>query len=243
LVSALVWGTRGRRFKSGRPDHMPAAPHCPLTTGGIQVAMNRAVERPSGGRSRRVLTIPNILSLLRLASVPVSVWLFVTEREEAGLILYGVGAGSDFFDGYIARRTGSVTELGKLLDPLADRILILALAISLVVTDALPLWLAATVIARDVIVLVAWPALERRGLARIPVNFTGKCATAALLAGLGWLAWSQTSWPLRNVAGAIGMTLTVLGAVLYWAAAVLYVGAVRRRQTIVSGAGDTQRDA
>src|SRR5919106_5538182 len=147
--------------------------------------MNVAATEPTpGAPDRRLLTVPNVLSLLRLATVPVFVYLFVTDRTEAAVILFAAGAFTDFFDGYIARRTGSVTEFGKLLDPLADRILILALAISLVADGALPLWLAIAVIARDVIVLAAWPALERRGLARIPVNFTGKCATAALLFGL-----------------------------------------------------------
>jgi len=178
---------------------------------------------PPGAVSRRVWTLPNALSFLRLGSVPVFVWLFVTGREEAAVIVYAAGAWSDFFDGYIARRTGSITELGKLLDPLADRIFIVALAISLVATDAMPVWLALTVIARDVLVLFAWPLLERRGRARIPVNFTGKCATASLLFGLTWLAWSKTTWPLHDFGDDVGLVFTVLGAVLYWVAGALYV--------------------
>jgi cardiolipin synthase len=227
LVSALVWGTRGRRFKSGRPDHTGRVRRGPRRE--EQIEMGRAAESPSDGAAGRLWTVPNILSLVRLASVPVALGLFISGREEAAVILFAAGAFTDFFDGYIARRTGSVTEFGKLLDPLADRILILALAISLVADGALPLWLAIAVIARDVIVLAAWPALERRGLARIPVNFTGKCATAALLFGLGWLAWSTTTWPLGAVAHDVGFTATVLGAVLYWAAGVLYGRAIMQK--------------
>jgi cardiolipin synthase (CMP-forming) len=178
-------------------------------------------EAPADG-ARRILTVPNVMSLARLASVPVFVWLFVSGHEEAGLAVYAVGAWSDFFDGYIARRTDSVTELGKLLDPLADRVLIVALAVALVAAEALPLWLAIVVIARDVLVLSLWPLLERRGVPRIAVNLVGKSATASLLLGLGWLAWGETTWPLHEIGDELGMAFTYIGAVLYWVAAVMY---------------------
>jgi len=180
-------------------------------------------------RARRIATIPNFLSFFRLVTVPVFVWLFVTGREEAGLAIGAAGAWTDFFDGYIARRTGSITELGKLLDPLADRLFIVALAIALLVEDVLPVSLAIAVLARDGLVIVLWPVLERRGLARIPVNFAGKCATAALLFGLGWLAWSHTTWPLQNIGEELGFSGTIVGAVLYWIAGALYVREILRR--------------
>ena len=179
-------------------------------------------EAPLESSERRVLTIPNVLSLIRLASVPVFIWLFVGDREEAAVIIFAAGAWTDFFDGYIARRTGSITQLGKLLDPLADRAVIVALAIALVATEALSLWLAATIVVRDVLVLSLFPALDRRGMRRIPVNFVGKTATALLLLGLTLMAWSKTSWPLTDVFGDIGLVITAAGAALYWVAGYLY---------------------
>src|SRR5919106_2523090 len=179
-------------------------------------------EPPLNPSERRVLTIPNLLSVLRLASVPVFIWLFVTDREEAGVIVFAAGAWTDFFDGYIARRTGAITQLGKLLDPLADRAVIVALAIALVATEALSLWLAATIVVRDVLVLSLFPALDRRGMRRIPVNFVGKTATALLLLGLTLMAWSETSWPLTDVFGDIGLVITAAGAALYWGSGYLY---------------------
>jgi cardiolipin synthase (CMP-forming) len=173
---------------------------------------------------QRVLTIPNILSFLRLGSVPVFVWLFVTGRENAAVILYMVAAWTDFLDGYIARRFGQVSELGKLMDPLADRVMIVALAIALVAREALPWWLAAAIIGRDVLILSAFPALERKGVERIRVNFVGKCATAALLSGLTWLAISETGFVWADELGVAGMIATVIGAILYWVAAVMYAG-------------------
>ena len=150
------------------------------------------------------------------------VWLFVSGRETAAVIVYAAAASSDFFDGYIARRTRSVSELGKLLDPLADRIFIAAVAIALVARGALPLWLALVLVARDVIVLSAFPLLDRRGIERIPVSFIGKTATAALLFGRTALAVSETPLPGRGAMDAIGLIVTAVGTLLYWVAGALY---------------------
>jgi cardiolipin synthase (CMP-forming) len=170
----------------------------------------------------RLLTLPNMLSFGRLATVPVFLWLFLSGREDAAVIVYAVAAWTDFFDGYIARRTHSVTELGKLLDPLADRVFIVALALALVARRALPWWLAAIVVGRDLLVLSLFPVLERRKVQRIQVNFVGKVATAALLAGLTLLALSETSFPGAAVGDEIGIVVVSIGAALYWAAAYLY---------------------
>ena len=177
---------------------------------------------PVSPGSSRILTIPNVISFVRLSTVPVFIWLFVSGFENAAVILYAAGAWSDFFDGYIARRTDSVTELGKLLDPLADRIFIAALVIALVVRGTLPWWVALVILGRDLLVLSLFPYLERRKIQRISVNRVGKAATAALLAGLTMLAWSETTFPGSGVLGAPGLAFTVLGAALYWAAAYLY---------------------
>ncbi|MGH2753950.1 MAG: CDP-alcohol phosphatidyltransferase family protein [Actinomycetota bacterium] len=175
----------------------------------------------------RFLTVPNALSALRLASVPVFVWLFAEGNENAAVALYGAAAWTDFFDGFIARKLDQVTELGKLLDPLADRVFIVALAIALTSQDVLPLWLFVTIVARDVLVLSVFPILERRGIPRIRVNFTGKTATAALLFGLTCLAWSETTFPWEAYGDEIGMAFTVAGAILYWVATAMYAQQAR----------------
>jgi cardiolipin synthase len=172
--------------------------------------------------SDAVLTVPNVVSALRLSSVPVFLWLFARGREEWGVVVYAVGAGTDFVDGYIARRTGSVSELGKLLDPLADRVFVFALAFVLLVRGALPGWLALVVVGRDAVLLAAWPVLERRGVPRISVSRTGKAATAALLFGLTWLALGETDLALGRWGGRIGTLSVSLGAALYWVAAAGY---------------------
>jgi cardiolipin synthase len=180
---------------------------------------------------RTVWTVPNLLSFLRLLSVPVFLYLFISGREAAAVILYAVGAWSDFFDGVIARRMNQVSELGKLLDPLADRIFISALLIALVARDALPLWLAIVVVGRDLILLSLFPVVERRGMQRIEVNFVGKSGTAALLFGLTWLA---TTFVWESVDRTVGLLFVYLGAVLYWLAASLYAREAWRRMKVLA---------
>jgi cardiolipin synthase (CMP-forming) len=189
----------------------------------------------TGSVEGRVVTVPNLLSLARLATVPVFVWLFVSGRENAAVVLYGVGALSDFFDGFLARRLGAVTTLGKLLDPLADRVFIVALCIALLARGVLAPWLAGAIVARDVVLLALWPLLERRGVERIPVNIAGKAATAALLFGLTWLALSQTTFGWATIGETVGSAAVGVGAALYWAAALLYAreAAGRWRETRV----------
>lgn len=182
-----------------------------------------------GLTSNRVLTVPNVLSGLRLASVPVFLYLFVTGREEAAVLLYAAGALTDFFDGVIARRLGQISELGKLLDPLADRVFIVALALALVAVDALPWAIAGAIVVRDLLLLSIWPLFERRGAGRIAVNLTGKTATGLLLFGLTFMAVAETGFPLAGVADEMGLVLVVAGAVLYYVAAGMYGSEAYRR--------------
>jgi len=187
------------------------------------------VEPPTAPPGRRLATLPNLLSALRLASVPVFVWLFLSGRENAAVVLFAVGAASDFFDGYLARKTGSVTRLGQVLDPLADRVFVVALAVVLVAEETLELWLALSILVRDALVLALFPVLERKGVERLEVNFAGKTATACLLFGLVWLAFTHTSFFFRGAGREVGITFTVMGAVLYWVAAVQYGREAARR--------------
>lgn len=199
--------------------------------------MARSVEMDPSATSSpagtRVLTVPNVISFVRLATVPVFVWLFVSGRENAAVVLYIAGACSDFLDGYIARRLDQVSELGKLLDPLADRIFIAALVVALVVRETLPLWVALAIVGRDLLVVSLFPYLERRKIQRIAVNKVGKTATAALFTGLSMLAVSETTLPGSDGLAGIGLVLALLGAALYWAAGYLYAReALAKLQTL-----------
>ena len=173
-------------------------------------------------RTSRIFTVPNVLSMIRLTSVPVFVWLFLTGREGAAVTLFCAAAVTDFLDGLIARVTGQFSDLGKLLDPLADRSFIAALALVLAAKGLLSPWLAGGLVARDAAVLAASAVIQVGGKGRITVNRVGKVATACLLWGLAWLAVSQTDFVWASAGDEIGHAFTVGGAVLYYVAGIMY---------------------
>jgi cardiolipin synthase len=186
----------------------------------------------------RILTIPNVLSFLRLGSVPVFVALFVAGHTNVAVLIYAVGAWTDFFDGYIARKTNSVTELGKLLDPLADRVFIVALVVALVASDALSIWLAAAIVGRDVLILLMYPIVHRGVVGKIRVNMVGKTATAALLVGLTGLAINETTVSWHAIFEDSGLVTVIAGAVLYWVSGVMYA---REAMALTAAAGGGQK--
>src|SRR5580765_1755209 len=105
--------------------------------------------------SSAILTVPNLLSFLRILLIPVFVVLIVHEpTTTAGLILFGIVVATDWVDGTVARRTGQVSELGKVLDPTADRLAIAAGLIAFVLRGVIPLWAALLILVRDAVVLV-----------------------------------------------------------------------------------------
>lgn len=177
----------------------------------------------------RVLTIPNVISFLRIALIPVFVVLIVDPNtRRAGLVLFVVVVATDWVDGALARATGQVSDLGKVLDPVADRLAIAAGLIALVVADAFPLWAALLILVRDVTVLIAGLVLLSKRRARIEVRHLGKVATFALMAAIACIAWGSLGYPLAPAALACGWAFYAVGIVEYYVATVLYVGDLRR---------------
>lgn len=185
--------------------------------------------REEAPASTRVLTVPNAISIARLCLVPLFLWAFLTGRTVPALVLLAVIGGSDWVDGFVARRTGQVSVLGKLIDPVADRIAIVAVLVAFGARGTVPPLLAGAIVLRDLAVAAAFAVLEPRGMPRIPVNRTGKTATAAIFTGMALAALAlvvgEGPAPLVRAAGT---GLLGAGAVLYWAAGALYAGEVRR---------------
>ena len=177
----------------------------------------------------RVLTMPNVISFLRIALIPVFVALIVDpDTRRAGLVLFAVVVATDWVDGALARATGQVSDLGKVLDPVADRLAIAAGLIALVVADAFPLWAALLILVRDVTVLIAGLVLLSKRRARIEVRHLGKVATFSLMAAIACIAWGSLGYPLAPAALACGWAFYAVGIVEYYVATVLYVGDLRR---------------
>jgi cardiolipin synthase len=188
------------------------------------------MDRPASTRAaERILTIPNLLSVLRIALIPAFVWLIVDEDTTfAGLVLFGAVLATDWVDGAIARATGQVSELGKVLDPTSDRLAIAAGLIALVVRDAFPLWAALLILVRDGAILVAAIALLSVRRTRIEVRYLGKVATFALMVAIGLVAWGTLGYAFAPAALACGWTIFAVAIVEYYVATALYVGDLRR---------------
>jgi cardiolipin synthase (CMP-forming) len=161
--------------------------------------------------------------------IPVFVVLLADEDSRlAGFLLMGAVISTDWVDGVIARRTGQITELGKLLDPLADRLAMAAAIITLVVIDLFPLWAALLILARDAVVLVAAVWLALRGGPRIDVRPIGKYATFTLMWAIPAVAWGNAGFLLDDVVRVLGWVWFVVGTVEYYAAVVAYSIDLRR---------------
>ncbi|MCA1710488.1 MAG: CDP-alcohol phosphatidyltransferase family protein [Actinobacteria bacterium] len=179
----------------------------------------------------RVFTVPNILSALRLAGVPLFLyWVLGTHQDGRAILLLMAAGASDYFDGKIARKYGQFSRLGQLLDPAADRLYILATLLALVVRDGLPLWWALVLIGRDVFLACLLPLLRRHGYGPLPVHFLGKAATFNLLYAFPMLlaALPDRDDVLSTVFRPLGWAFTTWGSTLYLWAGVLYVVQVRR---------------
>lgn len=177
-------------------------------------------------REDRVLTIPNLISAVRLLLVPVFLWLLLAEdqRIAAGILLAVQGA-TDWVDGYIARHFDQGSELGKVLDPVADRVLLIAAAIGLTIDGVVPPWLGIVVLARELIISVAVLALAAAGAARVDVQWSGKAGTLAIMFGFPlFLLADEWGHPLAYLAA---WTFTIGGLILGCQAVVQYIPLAR----------------
>jgi cardiolipin synthase len=192
----------------------------------------------------RIATVPNLISLIRILLIPVFVTLLLHHgTEEAGLILLAAVVATDWVDGYVARHTGQVSNVGKLLDPVADRLALTAALVTLVVRDAFPLWAALLVIVRDGLILVVGAILLFRSRVRLDVRWIGKAATLDLMFGIPLIAWGNFGLALHGAARVAGWVFFDVGIVLYYVAAVIYgfdlLGASRQAGAATSGPAST----
>ncbi len=179
-----------------------------------------------GGAGSAVVTIPNVISLVRLLLVPVFLWLLLGADRvaEAGLLLAFIGA-TDWVDGYLARRLDQTSEIGRMLDPVADRLAVAAAVIGGLIAGVIPGWLGWGLIAREVLMAGVTGYLALRHIRPLQVRWWGKVATFMLYAAIAGLfvavgidlSLLETA---SLVAGAVGLAL-------YWLTAFQYIGDAR----------------
>jgi len=184
-----------------------------------------------GGRTitDRILTIPNILSFVRLLGVPLFLWLVLGPHADGwALVVLLVSGVTDYLDGKLARSLNQTTRLGQVLDPVADRLYILAVVIGLAMRDIIPWWLAVALPMRDVFLWCLVPFLRTRGYSALPVHFLGKAATANLLYAFPLLLLGEGRGVLPTLADVFGWAFAIWGTGLYWWAGFLYAWQVYR---------------
>lgn len=196
-------------------------------------------KRLVGQVSDRVLTVPNLLSIVRLLGVPVFLWAILTEHDVLALVVLMISGITDYLDGKIARVMGLESRLGQLLDPIADRLYITTTIVGLAWRDIIPWWLVGILVAREVFMAVVMLRVRSLGQIGLPVHFVGKAATFNLLYAFPVLLMAQISDGLRVWAEPLGWAFVWWGTVLYWLAAYIYVLQLRdlrdyRRQIAAS---------
>ena len=185
----------------------------------------RAGSSPASPRRARPdwLTVPNLISVLRLLLVPVFAVLALRGQDAAALAVLVVAGASDWVDGRLARALHQQSRLGELLDPAADRLFILVTLLVLAARDVVPWWLVGVVVGRDVLLTAVLGVLMARRVGPLPVHFVGKAGTFALLYALPLLLLARWPGAVGAAADVAGWAMAIWGIVLYWLAAAVYV--------------------
>ncbi|RYI97101.1 MAG: CDP-alcohol phosphatidyltransferase family protein, partial [Actinomycetales bacterium] len=165
----------------------------------------------------RIVTVPNVLSVVRVLLVPVFLWLVLgPEEDELALLVLVISGVTDYLDGKLARSLNQTSKVGAILDPVADRLFILAVVIGLGLREIIPWWLAVILPLRDVFLFSLVPFLRTRGYSSLPVHFLGKAATAGLLYAFPLLLLGDGEGTIADLADVFGWAFTVWGVGLYW---------------------------
>ena len=179
--------------------------------------------KSAGFLNGEVVNIPNLLSFLRIALVPVFLWFLLDEFFLAAIVVLAVAGLTDFLDGYLARKLNQTTKLGKMLDPVADRLYIFATLLALSATGYVPWWLAGLVILRDVLMLVSLPVLASVGYRSLPVHYLGKASTFALLYSFPLLLMGKIFTEAAFIITPIAWAFALWGVALYWWSGFVYL--------------------
>lgn len=177
----------------------------------------------------RVLTIPNIISIIRLLLIPVFLYLLFVRDSRAGAagLLAGLGA-TDWVDGYIARHFHQTSTIGKILDPTADRLMLLVSVAAIIIDGAIPTVVAVLVLVREGAVAIAALVLAALGARRIDVTWYGKAGTFGLMVAIPFFLTAESTIGWRDTAEVLAWVCVVPGLVFGYIAAAQYIPLGRR---------------
>ena len=179
--------------------------------------------KEAGSLSGGVFNVPNFLSFLRIALVPVFLWFLLEEMFVSAITVLAIAGLTDFLDGYLARKLNQTTKLGKLLDPVADRLYIFATLLALSATGYVPWWLAGLVILRDLLMLISLPVLASVGNRTLPVHYLGKASTFALLYAFPLLLMGKIFTEAAFIITPAALAFALWEVALYWWSGFVYL--------------------
>lgn len=209
---------------------------------------NRQGDDATGSDDSRILTVPNLVSLVRLACIPYFWWLLVVnDRRAAAAYLLAVLGATDWVDGWVARRFRQVSTLGKILDPTADRLMLIVGIAALLIDGSLPVVVGVLSIARETLVALASLALGAMGVRRIDVTWWGKTGTFLLMFAFPLFLASHAGFSWEDIAGVLAWAFVLPGLIISYIAAAGYIPlarsalAERDSRTVDSSQGDPVR--
>jgi cardiolipin synthase len=184
--------------------------------------------QPGTAETNRILTIPNVITIVRLLCLPVFLWLlFGQENRAAAAWLLGLLGATDFLDGYIARHFNQTSEIGKILDPVADRLLFFVAIVAILIDGSVPVWFAWAVLIREILVAGTTLVLAAMGARRIDVTWYGKAGTFANMFAFPLFLGSHSTVSYAGFCGFAAWCFGIPGLVLSWYAALLYIPIAR----------------
>ena len=184
------------------------------------------------GQTRRVLTIPNVLSLVRLLCLPLFLWLLFSRSDRwAAAVLLGALGATDWVDGYVARHFNQVSTLGKILDPTADRLLLLVGVLAILIDGSVPVWIGVATLVREGLVAIVAIGLALAGSRRMDVQWVGKAGTFALMCAFPLFLASHSTIGWHHVARILAWGCAIPGLVLSYYSAVTYVPLAKQALT------------
>lgn len=194
--------------------------------------MREDEKRFSPPAQHRIWTVPNLISFLRILTIPLIAWLIISSQPGHAsrliwaLILLSVSAASDGVDGYIARKLNQVSVLGQILDPVADRLLIISSALALCIAEVVPWWIVILLASRDLFLLCVIVVLAQYGYGPLPVHFVGKTGTFLVMAAIPVLIVSHFTGSVTSYAfyiiRCLGLACVWWGIGLYWLSGIIY---------------------
>lgn len=153
------------------------------------------------------MTIPNLLTLLRAAGIPLFLFLVSEAKYSWAVLVLVIGGATDYLDGKLARALNQESRLGELLDPAVDRLYIASVLVAMYLTDSIPLWVFALIVLRDLILGILLLVMKRKNINPFKVTYLGKAATFNLLYAL----------PLLLLAGGAGGEFSEIAFIAGWA--------------------------